>query len=432
MKLRIALAALAAILLLSGATQAATSAATLYVSPTGSDSAACTSTAPCKSFNAAYQRALPGDTVSVAAGTYGNQTILADADKAVGSAEVVIRANGVVTAGDLTVKANDVRTVDIDVSLTGGGQPTVLGPAQNVVIEGGHSTNFYVMGNTRNVTILGGEYGPYSSCGGGSHIKTNTNGGDGPLADQPVNTVVDGIYTHDFTVPSSCPDAHLDCMHIFHHRGVVVRNSTFARCEHYGILWDSNGPNQTEDGDLLENNTFTSSGIAGFALRGENGVEAFENGPHVRGNTADDGLTPQTANALSGLLWERNTARITPCRSGITYTANIVPDASSLCGPTDTVQGSSPPPPPPPAACADSLDNDGDGLVDLNDPGCVDAADTDEFNAPPPPPPAGCDAACEQSYRDQIAALEAQVASVTAARDALQDKLNRIGAIVNE
>ena len=49
-----------------------------------------------------------------------------------------------------------------------------------------------------------------------------------------------------------------------------------------------------------------------------------------------------------------------------------------------------PPPPPPPAACADGLDNDGDGAIDLADPGCVDAADTNETELPPPPPPPAC------------------------------------------
>ena len=32
--------------------------------------------------------------------------------------------------------------------------------------------------------------------------------------------------------------------------------------------------------------------------------------------------------------------------------------------------------------CADLSDNDGDGLVDLADPGCSSPADTDEYNAP--------------------------------------------------
>src|SRR5215203_2193402 len=35
-----------------------------------------------------------------------------------------------------------------------------------------------------------------------------------------------------------------------------------------------------------------------------------------------------------------------------------------------------------PAACADGKDNDGDGKIDLADPGCSSSADTDEFDAP--------------------------------------------------
>src|SRR4051812_21949412 len=33
-------------------------------------------------------------------------------------------------------------------------------------------------------------------------------------------------------------------------------------------------------------------------------------------------------------------------------------------------------------ACSDLSDNDGDGLVDLGDPGCSSPADGDEYNAP--------------------------------------------------
>ena len=46
-----------------------------------------------------------------------------------------------------------------------------------------------------------------------------------------------------------------------------------------------------------------------------------------------------------------------------------------------------PPPPPPPAKqCADGLDNDGDGKIDLADPGCADASDDNEADDPLPPP----------------------------------------------
>ncbi len=51
----------------------------------------------------------------------------------------------------------------------------------------------------------------------------------------------------------------------------------------------------------------------------------------------------------------------------------------------DDEDDDAPPPPPPPAAqCADGTDNDGDGLVDLADPGCADAADADETDPAPP------------------------------------------------
>jgi hypothetical protein len=40
-------------------------------------------------------------------------------------------------------------------------------------------------------------------------------------------------------------------------------------------------------------------------------------------------------------------------------------------------------------ACSDLADNDGDGLIDLQDPGCSSPVDGDEYNPPAPPPPTG-------------------------------------------
>lgn len=40
-----------------------------------------------------------------------------------------------------------------------------------------------------------------------------------------------------------------------------------------------------------------------------------------------------------------------------------------------------------PSQCADGADNDGDGFVDLSDPGCSDSNDNDETDSPLPPPP---------------------------------------------
>ena len=57
-------------------------------------------------------------------------------------------------------------------------------------------------------------------------------------------------------------------------------------------------------------------------------------------------------------------------------------DAMVVIDPDDGVQ---PDGAVPPAACSDGLDNDGDGAVDEDDPGCAGPDDDDEFNAPPRP-----------------------------------------------
>src|SRR5437868_903583 len=52
-----------------------------YVSPSGSDSNACTQSSPCLTFNRAYHVAAPGDTVQIAGGSYGSQNFANDTTK---------------------------------------------------------------------------------------------------------------------------------------------------------------------------------------------------------------------------------------------------------------------------------------------------------------------------------------------------------------
>lgn len=65
--------------------------------------------------------------------------------------------------------------------------------------------------------------------------------------------------------------------------------------------------------------------------------------------------------------------RVAQKQTNGTYSANAEKVVAVACAP---------PPPPPPAACADGIDNDGDGLIDYPaDPGCTSTSDTDETNA---------------------------------------------------
>ena len=47
--------------------------ASVFLSPSGSDSSPCTQSAPCQSFDRAYHVAPPGQIVQIAGGSYGGQ-----------------------------------------------------------------------------------------------------------------------------------------------------------------------------------------------------------------------------------------------------------------------------------------------------------------------------------------------------------------------
>ena len=67
------------------------SGASLAVASAGSDSNSCTPNAPCATFNRAYQQASPGQSVTVAAGSYPAQTIQVDARKLSATADVIFQ-----------------------------------------------------------------------------------------------------------------------------------------------------------------------------------------------------------------------------------------------------------------------------------------------------------------------------------------------------
>src|SRR5437762_3883870 len=94
-----------------GGAAAASKAATLYVSPNGSDGGGCTQSAPCASFDRAYRVATPGATVVVAGGTYSGQTIGDDPSKSSASSDVIFtpaaKAN-VTINGDLEIRGSHV------------------------------------------------------------------------------------------------------------------------------------------------------------------------------------------------------------------------------------------------------------------------------------------------------------------------------------
>lgn len=95
---------------------------------------------------------------------------------------------------------------------------------------------------------------------------------------------------------------------------------------------------------------------------------------------------------LLARLWGGGSPAPAACADGLDNDGDGLADYPSDPGCTSSTDYSEsdplPPPPPPAAACADGLDNDGDGVTDYPaDPGCNSLSDDDEYN--PPPPPAG-------------------------------------------
>ncbi|MCW3015522.1 MAG: hypothetical protein JWO02_2614, partial [Solirubrobacterales bacterium] len=227
-------------------------AATRYVAPSGSGSA-CTVGAPCASWNSAYAAAAPGDTVEVAAGTYPSQTFTA-ANKTSGAQVSFVPSGGTVTVGTLNIwrsriAVSNMKVQDVTIRKEDVGTPPAV---SNVTITNLDGRNFNIFDAT-DVSIIGGDWGPASSCGG------PYGGGNNSLrriaGTVPTHILIDGVRVHD--VQSYDLNAcHTEGLAIFAGSDVTVRNSKFYGNSIYDIfVQDNSGPIDTI---TLENNWFAA------------------------------------------------------------------------------------------------------------------------------------------------------------------------------
>jgi chitodextrinase len=232
--------------------------ATVFISPSGSDSNACTQAAPCRSFDRAYHVAQPGQTVQMAGGDYGGQSLTYDGSKVNASSNVVfVPAPGatVTASGELSVRASasqPVAHVEIDNVRFG---DVYLRYANNVVLRN-DAMAFFFLRDTVNVQILGGEvYGNSDAIS--PTIGTSVTGGAGAK-----NTLIDGVSFHDVNRANN-PTAHTECLFIQESSGTVVRNSSFTRCEIFDVYLNPiMGGSVT--GAVLDHNTFDATSPTGY------------------------------------------------------------------------------------------------------------------------------------------------------------------------
>ena len=183
----------------------------VFVSPTGSDSAPCKASTPCATFGRAYQVAHPGQIVEVAGGTYPAQT-MDPPRKPDGSAPIVFRPapGAAVTTGEIRTNGiNAVRftgmTIDDYYVATG---------SNNITFLRDTTTEFFIR-SSRGISVIGG------SVGGVCDATSATVGAAYQSATPSSKILIDGVAFHDMT--RACdPTGHPECLFIQEVDGITV------------------------------------------------------------------------------------------------------------------------------------------------------------------------------------------------------------------
>jgi hypothetical protein len=318
-----------------------------FVAPGGSDSGSCGSADPCASFSRAYEVSSPGQVVDVAGGTYPTQVIDYDSSKT-SSEDVYFRpAKGslVNVAGDIDVYGSHVTVMAMQARDT---DVPYDGPAdvRDITFWAMDGRNFTIDSGSQ-VSVLGGDYGPASSCGGSYEGGNNGIRMNRPGV-MPSDILIWGVDVHDIQ-SYDLVQCHIECLIVGAGQNIVVRGSRFWNCSIFDIfLQPFNGPISDVD---LENNWFAAPTDPVGKVNSGRAVEFSGGGPwhnllirHNSVNTAinlnDGAANPEYFNSsVIGNIAERATA----CYNGVTYRDNVW-FGGGVCDPSDASLGSAGPP----------------------------------------------------------------------------------------
>ena len=320
--------------------------ATRFVKVGGSDSGSCTAQSPCGSFNRAYKVAAPGEIVDVAGGTYPTQRVEYDSAKTSADDVYFRPAAGasVKVGGDIFAYGSHVTFMSMQVGDT---EVPYDGPADvsDVTFWGMDGRNFTIDSGTQ-VSIIGGDYGPASSCGGSygggnNGIRMNREGV------MPSDILIWGVDIHDVQ-SYDLVQCHIECLIIGAGQNITVRGSRFWNCSIFDIfLQPFNGPISDV---TLENNWFAAPTDPSGKPNSGRAVEFSGGGPwrnllirHNSVNTAinlNDGAPGPTYEntQVIGNIAERAVA----CYNGVTYRDNAW-FGGGTCDPSDISLGAAPP-----------------------------------------------------------------------------------------
>ena len=248
-------------------TACTTSSGSIFLSPSGSDSASCSLNAPCKTLDRGYHVAQPGQTVELAGGDYGSQTINPDSTKNSASSDVVIRpASGATVTMDMVKvygshivlhgtwsagvgSTSNWRIRHISNDDSGGAAST---SAHYVTWEGIDARSFWIGHDlVDHITIRDVDFGPSYICDPGDPnegLYTNRIGGG-------TNILIDHVIIHDQN-SASMSSCHTGGLQFVTGTGpFTIRNSIFRMNAVYDINIGDSGTNNPRN-VTIENNWF--------------------------------------------------------------------------------------------------------------------------------------------------------------------------------
>jgi hypothetical protein len=189
--------------------------ASVFMSPSGSDSNPCSQAQPCRTFNRAYRVAAPGAVVEVVGGSYPGQTISPDPAKTSPNDVVFRPAPGqpVTVTGEIDANGSHFELRDMTVQ-----QANFPSSADDVTFRNIVNHGMWMQGPI-NISIIGGEIS-CPTCNFHSHLQ---NGG----GRAPTNILFDGVDFHDW---HSQAGEHVECLQVLGGDGITIRNSVFRNC----------------------------------------------------------------------------------------------------------------------------------------------------------------------------------------------------------
>jgi hypothetical protein len=237
--------------------------ASLYIAPSGSDTATCSQSMPCRSLNRAYQVASCGAVVSVAGGTYPSQTISSNGALANCTQRIVFQGEPGASFGTVGINypASHVELRNlainpfIDVGYQNPGSSCGNNPARDIKLVNIDVQSFHI-GCVDGLDWQGGDVGPSNSD---TVEHPYINDATGYI---PKNIVLSGIYFHDAIQGSS--GTHTECLLVVAADGLTVERSTFSNCQSTGPLYitviNLAGAQATCRGIVVQNNWFFGNG----------------------------------------------------------------------------------------------------------------------------------------------------------------------------